>query len=191
MRGDVKELGWSSKESQILRFRVIKQIGMSCETYEPETVLDVGCGFGDMARYVSWASMAYTGIDINPKAIKIAKSRLLLPPHCFKVADILNIKKKYDWVIASGLFSKGDNDGNKWKRETFKKLKHMYKICRKGVAVNFLSNLRDHKGRKMEDHYADPDWVIQHMVYPITHKFTLRHDYKDNDFTIYMYKEKQ
>ena len=66
----------------------------------------------------------------------------------------------------------------------------MYKICKKGVAINFLSSITPFD-RHTDNHFLDPTTALQKIIYPITHNFVLRHDYRENDFTIYLYKEKK
>ncbi len=183
--GDVRRLGWGSEESQLIRFRVMEEIGIR----DKDTVLDVGCGFGGFLNYLLGCvrDMGYLGIDYNPKAIEWAKKHSYGIPRYFKIAEVFEIKKKFDWVIANGIFA---IDYPKWNEDVFKTLKHMFKICNKGVGASFLSNLVPGK-RVVTSRYVEPTSFLQKMVYPITTNFTIRHDYKDNDFTVYMYKEER
>ena len=43
-----ESLGWSNYSAQQERFRVIKEIGIESE----DSVLDVGCGYGDFSLFV-------------------------------------------------------------------------------------------------------------------------------------------
>lgn len=52
-------------------------------------ILDVGCGPGNFAKYISKAGYPVTGIDISPKMIEKAKE---LVPNCdFRVMNCLNL----------------------------------------------------------------------------------------------------
>ena len=62
----------------------------------------------------------------------------------------------------------------------------MFDKCERGIAINFLSDLSDGK--------RDPDMMyvtsndISKAIDGITTKFTIRHDYRPNDCTVYLYK---
>jgi SAM-dependent methyltransferase len=65
-------------------------------TDRPLRIVDVGCGYGDMLRRVSrWAtkrgiSVALTGIDLNPNAIRAAR-------------EATSSKLEIDWVVGDAL----------------------------------------------------------------------------------------
>ncbi len=179
-----KQMGYGNRRSQQVRFKVLKEIGIRSQ----DTVLDVGCGFGAFYKYLvkGWSG-TYKGVDINPKVIE----QIHIIPHYFdeiefECKDILDVKERFDWVVSSGIFGI-EFDG--WDIEVEKILKHMYKLCRKGVAVNFLSALTPGKKYK-KNAFSYPGPIISNLVTKITKNFVLRHDYRSNDFTIYMYKRK-
>lgn len=106
---DVKTLGWSSIKSQEYRFKILLEIGVSTD----DTILDVGCGYGDLSKNVK----NYVGIDIRKLAIDIASKR-----YCDKKffnCDIFEINDNYDWIIASGIFCFNSYD---WYEYTKKQL---------------------------------------------------------------------
>jgi len=170
---DIKSLGWGSKFSQEKRFEILLQI----PGYKRgDSVLDVGCGYGDLSKYVD----NYTGIDLRGIAIDKAKKKY--KDANFLNCDIFSITDSYDWVFASGIFC----FKNKWTKNTRLHIDKMYELSKKGTAFNFLS---DHtKGnRDKEMKYAKIQEVVS-MIYSTSRSFTVRHDYLDNDFTIYMSK---
>jgi len=181
---DVQALGWGSKESQEIRFEKIKEIGIR----ENDHVLDVGCGIGDLNVYLG--NVKYTGIDIRPAIIKAAKEKY--PGIDFYKAsleelplvEILthSILIKYHWVVASGIFCFKVTSN----KDIEKTLSLMFQRCLKGVSVNFLSNVRG-KNFLKDMKYMGPDKVIK-MATKITKKFSLRHDYRENDMTLYLYR---
>lgn len=68
-------------------------------------ILEMGCGFGCGGYYLLLkGAKSYTGIDINPDAIKYATTHFLNKIHGmeFFVADALNfdIKRKFDVIIS-------------------------------------------------------------------------------------------
>ena len=69
---DAKSLDWSSKKAQEDRFKILTDIGdlSGCK------ILDVGCGFGDLYKWLNKQEIQvnYTGIDIK-NFIKIAREK--------------------------------------------------------------------------------------------------------------------
>ncbi len=98
-------LRWS-KRGQKARYAWITEV------MDPEanaSVLDYGCGFGDLFTYLkkNSHSVRYTGMDINPKLIEIA--RMSHPETPFCVFDIeeepLDKGMRFDHVVLCGVFS--------------------------------------------------------------------------------------
>jgi len=171
---DVRSLGWGSTASQETRFRVLLEIN----TLNPsESVLDVGCGYADLYPLVS----NYTGIDIRPRAIEEASRRY--PDARLLVGTVEDITDSFDWVFASGIFAFDRPD---WSTDTHQTLTSMYRLCKKGVAINVLSSLTPNsKDPSMK--YVTPAEILA-LVSQITTRFTLRHGYLANDMTVYLYK---
>ena len=96
-------LGWP-KGKQDIRFQVMLEIG----NVKNSKILDIGCGFGDFGKYLKFKKIKidYTGVDINPKFIEIAKIKN--PKFRFQVRDIEEekYKQKFDWVFAIGTTNK-------------------------------------------------------------------------------------
>ena len=176
---EVLELGWGSLLSQEDRFRVLLEIpGIDVEL---DSVLDVGCGYGDLSRYLN--SGLYRGIDVRLSAIERACCKY--EGLDFVVSDIYgeDIDVRYDWVFGSGIFC---FDGLFWEFEVLGILFEMFKRCRRGVGVNFLSDLSDGV-RDKDMRYCRPE-DISRLVSLVTKKFVLRHDYRKNDMTVYLLK---
>ena len=180
-----KVVGWGSKKSQQIRFQILSEIG----NLNGKSVLDVGCGLGDLYRFLEKNKKIrlkkYVGIDINP--LMIAEAMKRYPGIEFRVVDLLknNFKESFDYVLASGLF--GIKIPN-WEKVSYKLLGKLYKISKIGVGVNFLSTLTPFKKDKMS-YRTDPAEILNFIYNDINQKFVLRHDYKPNDFTIYIYKK--
>jgi trans-aconitate methyltransferase len=175
---DPRSVGWF-KGRQTLRFKVLTEIGNlnNC------SVLDVGCGFGDLYGYLikKGLSIKYTGIDINLNLIKLAKE--VYPEAHFEVIDVAEYEKSdsFDWLFACGFFEFKIPEEN----YVQKMLKKMYTICTKGVAVDFMSSYVDFT---TEDAYhADPAEIFR-FCKTLSKRVTLRHDYMPFEFCIYIYK---
>jgi hypothetical protein len=86
-------------------------------------------------------------------------------------------------VIGSGLFFLPHA---LWKEYVSRYVARMFACCRVAVAVNFLSaysTAKDH-----ESYYAWPHEVLLSVQQALSPRAVVRHDYRLNDFTIYLYK---
>ena len=174
-----KTLGWL-KGRQGIRFSVLTSIG----TMNNSNILDVGCGFGDLCGFLKYKKLKfqYLGLELNPNLIEYGKDRYLQAN--FKIFDIEknNIIGKYDWVIISGLFNfKRDNPY--WFIEFV--LRKVFRSCRKGVSVDFMTSYVDFKNRNAN--YVEPEKIMK-ICKKITPRMSLRHDYMPFKFCVYLYK---
>jgi ubiquinone/menaquinone biosynthesis C-methylase UbiE len=171
-KDDVKSLGWGSEFSQTKRFEILLEIN---GYRKGDSVLDVGCGYGDLSVYID----NYTGIDIRSYAIQKAKEKY---KDCnFLNCDIFSLSESYDWVFASGIFC----FNKRWKKYTEEHINKMYSISKKGTAFNFISYRSDNRIKGIK--YAKISETIS-IVSEINSKFSIRNDYLNNDFTVYLYK---
>lgn len=174
---------WNSLQSQQVRFKILSEIG----DFNNRSMLDVGCGFGDLYLFLKEQNVhlkKYVGIDMNPQMIAMASSRL--PEAAFEVKNILDneLNEKYDYVVASGIFSLEMPD---WQAVAEKIISKMYQLSEIAVGANFLSFLTT--GEKLPHaHYAHPAEMINFVAKNLSTRIVLRHDYRPNDFTIYIYK---
>jgi len=101
-RDDVMALGWRSANSQQKRFEVIASLA----DFAGSTVLDVGCGRGDLKAFLDqrFADVAYLGIDQMPEFIADANARYAGGTPCrFYEGDFTTAAfPRVDYVIASG-----------------------------------------------------------------------------------------
>src|SRR3989344_7434016 len=133
-------LGWNSKFDQEKRFEVLLKIAeFTGKGLQGKSILDVGCGFADLYDYIKKQvpDFKYTGIDINPENLKIAKENhkelnLIL-------GNILDNKlPKFDFVISSGLFATKLEDNNNFIKDMINKMSELSNI---GFSFNFLKKL--------------------------------------------------
>ena len=177
---DPKSVGWGSKMGkQSSRFEILCQIGNLSDS----SILDVGCGFGDLYGYLRYRRMKvrYHGVDINSKLLEVGKK--IYPGISLENRDIEKKKfhKKFDWVIASGITSHGS---------TYSHLsgimKEMFRICKKGFAMNFVSNKVDYREKNL--FYSSPEKILS-ITKSFANRFVLRHDYMPFEFTLFVYKD--
>ena len=100
--------------------------------------------------------------------------------------DRLNImSQNFDYIIASGIFVYIKNNSDRYMKKTISK---MYSLSKKGIAFNSLSSFSLKKNKN--EFYANPSDMFN-FCKNLSSRVVLRHDYHDNDFTIYMYKDKR
>ncbi|MCX6762872.1 MAG: class I SAM-dependent methyltransferase [Candidatus Moranbacteria bacterium] len=72
-KGSIKSLMWKSYASASIRYKeLIKDID-----FNNKSILDVGCGFGDIIPFISSKSTSfeYTGIDLTEEFTREAEKR--------------------------------------------------------------------------------------------------------------------
>lgn len=128
--------GWSY-EDKIENFELMTKITEYTNTpLDHHSVLDVGCGTGDLYEYLlQFDSVDYTGIDIFEEGIN--KARQKFPSGKFINADFLTMEEsKYDFVFSSGaMTTKLHTDNYQILSEWIKK---MWAMARYGVVFNLL-----------------------------------------------------
>lgn len=176
-------VNWRSKSSQMVRFEKLFKIGVT----NRNSILDIGCGIGDMYKYINnlQLDVKYLGIDITPKMVEFCKERFPENKNHFQNVDILTLKDefiKYDWVFASGIFYLLKVKPFDAAIELIHK---MYSFSKKGVAFNSLSSWAENKTEN--EFYMDPLKLLDRLKndYP---NLVFFHDYHPSDFTIYIYK---
>ncbi len=171
-------LYWSSREIQEIRFEVLAGIGIK----SGDSVLDVGCGFGDFKRWFErqGGELKYTGIDLSPDLLAEGEKRhpgaTLL---CGDLFDMDFSEQSFDWVILSGALNEQLGDSGKYARRV---IKRMVALCRKGVAFNLL-DARHINAHDLQSHQPEEMLVWCLGLCP---DCMLHDDYLKNDFTIHM-----
>lgn len=192
-------LDWKSKESQLARFAVLLDIISFTEKKQGISILDVGCGIGHFYEYlgsnglIKRLNIKYSGIDISKKMVDFAKGKF--PGIDFQAVDLINDKfdKKFDFVMCSGAFNIRMADLSLHKASVNQMVSRMYKICKLGTAVNFLSQSSIYlipEGRSAEENkyvYFSEEEVTK-WVKAVCDRYILRRDYHPGDFTVYMLK---
>jgi len=180
---DGANIFWSSRSAQEKRFEALLDIGNLTDT----EILDVGCGYGDLLSFINKNNIEikkYTGVDIVPEIVK--KARELHPNVNIEVRDIQKDvieEESFDYVFGSGIFALEDKN---WSNYTINMLKEMLKICRVGVAVNFL------KGQGKNDTLMrlDPNLTLEFVKKHVIDNAVLKNNYLLDDFTIFLFKNK-
>jgi len=176
---------WSDSASQIQRFDVLAKIGK----LEGKTILDVGCGFGDLYDYLVVQQIEfdrYIGVDLNSDIIDEARRRY--PGGEFHCADILEFESeaRIDYSLASGIFALAGWD---WEESLVAICKKMFAISRVGIGINLLSSFTPISWRSEDTHYSEPWETLKLLMQRVSSRAVLRHNYRTNDYTIFLYWE--
>ena len=176
-----ESLGWGGgRERQARRFKASYEFNLFYST-KVNSILDVGCGFGDLGVWLSEIDpqIQYRGIDINPVLIEQGKERYNLD---LQLIDVSNVPdKSVDLVVANGIFN------YRMKHEEHEgyiinMISHFFRIARKGVAVDFMSTYVDF----MHDNsFHCPESFIVNLVKKYTKRYVLRNDYLDYEYMVY------
>lgn len=98
----LRSLGWRGEESQRKRFEVIAKAG----EFSGCSILDVGCGRGDLKRFLDtrFSKFSYIGLDHMPEFIAQAREDYAgVAETWFFECDFSAVQwPKMDYVVASG-----------------------------------------------------------------------------------------
>ena len=180
----VTSLGWYSRFTQEQRFWALTT-GIE---WEGQTLLDVGCGQGDLAGFLQTHQLSaqYTGIDLSPRMIQVAQKKY--PEAHFQVGDALDtaFSGQADLVLASGVFNHKVETPAAYFRWVLNRLMQM---ARQVVAVNVLSDFTPQAQRESDLFtYYSPAEVLSWAM-ELTPYVELRHHYLPNDLTVILYKK--
>ncbi|MBP6882096.1 MAG: class I SAM-dependent methyltransferase [Candidatus Levybacteria bacterium] len=151
--------GWDDHDKYGNFDYLLKVIEKGKTPLSSSRILDVGCGTGDLAGYLSKKGLKeYVGIDIFPMSVDLA--RMKYPAHEFIVDDFLTheFKDRFTYVVFSGALAAILNTDNYQMMELF--LKKMWILSLKGVACNFIT--RENNQEKDEELFLyDFDRVLE------------------------------
>ena len=176
-------LGWGPKDRRELRFEAL----CSLWDFRGATILDFGCGFGDLLPFLTarYTGVRYIGVDINPDLI--AHARRLHPDGHFEATNLLRTQwaEPVDFVLASGVFNDRIRDNDAFTSEAFAAFDA---IARVGFAANFLSTKVDY--RYDHAYYTEPQQALE-LCYRYSRNVVLRNDVMPFEFTVFVNKATQ
>jgi SAM-dependent methyltransferase len=170
---------------QNVRFNVIREIGITPN----DSILDVGCGFGDLLSFLSETinyTGKYTGIDITPEFISVSQNKF--PFTDFRVLDILQeeITEQWDYVVLSGTLN--INIGEMHWDFVKAMISKMFALSTKGVTFDFISSDAD---SRYEYLYRARYNEVVDFCKTLTKRICMRTDYMPYENAIYLYKNDQ
>ena len=154
-----------------------------------KTLLDYGCGFGDLSKYLinKNVNIKYTGIDIVPEFINVARQK---QKGEFILLKTINekIDLKFDYIICSGVFNfLYDEDEKKHKELVFNRIFSLFNSSKRILSIDFQSPYVDFKGSN--SFHQDISSLIKFVSSKLSKKFYLNHSYMPYEFCIHIYKD--
>lgn len=166
-----ESVGWISKERQSLRFEKLT-VGIG----GGDTVLDFGCGLGDLYGYVIERdiNIDYFGIDLVDEFVSSAKKRYT--EGIFVKSSIFDMSQEFDYVLSSGVYAFG-------KKEIFENaVEKCYELASKEYRFNILLNA------KGGGYFNINQSQLERFVMKLCKNSYFEYGYLDNDITVYMPK---
>jgi trans-aconitate methyltransferase len=176
-----KALLWWDYRSMALRFReLIKDVPI-----EGKSILDAGCGMGDLLPflYAKSANFRYLGIDRKKEFIKIARQRYI--GHEFKIGDPFNERVGlYDVVLSSGVMNGNVQD---WLGKRKKMIANLFDQTGEVLAFNMAGGLKPIPHDSLIA-YADARKILE-FCKTLSPRACLNTGYSAKDFTIVIPKK--
>ncbi|MGG9963615.1 class I SAM-dependent methyltransferase [Ferruginibacter sp. SUN106] len=177
--GTTGALGWKKPEGQQARFKILSGIA----NLDDCTVLDAGCGHGDLYAFLCniYPGVQYSGIEQIPALLEVAFSRYgHLHNARFFQGDFENPSlPAADYILACGALSYRNSDN----LFVFKTIEKLFASCKTGLGFNLLSKTDFAEGLLVA---YDPDYIKAYCC-TLTDKVILIKDYYEDDFTVFMY----
>ena len=172
---------WASEDMQWATFGMTSSVG----DLNDKTVLDLGCGQGDLYKYLKLRNVNcnYLGIDVSEKMIEKANKRF--PNGKFVLCDFMEERfdVNYDFIIAAGTFGIKMNNSDKYIKEIIGK---MYKLCNIACSFTLLSPHGEDEQLELLQ-YFEPEFVIKTCL-ELTHKVNVNHVSIPQHSLVYLYK---
>lgn len=171
-------LDWASAQSQLARFQIFARN----VPLQDKSLLDVGCGLGDLLTYLDSLAVrvCYTGVDLLDKMVQAARRNH--PGIDFVQGDIFQATpfkaESFDVVFCSGAFNL--NLGN---NEQFlpRAVATMLNLAREYAVFNLLHSRA--ASQEQTYFYYHPDQVLE-MLRDLPCQVRIVDDYLHNDFTV-------
>lgn len=180
---DPRTLGWAAGK-QAERFTSLTEL---LPIARMRSVLDVGCGFGDLYDFLRRGGFTgqYTGIDFIPELIETG--RAAYPEADLRVGDVAEFApgERFDIVIASGIFNAKLAHDDQWTHVT-STLERMFDLCTVAAGADFLTSYCDFE---REDLFYCPPERVFGFAKSLTRRVGLLHHYMPFEFAIVLFKD--
>lgn len=180
-----KSLGWD-KGKQDVRFEILT----SQYDFSEKSVLDIGCGFGDLNKTLNEKyahNYSYLGVDLVPDLVNEARKQYVGDNIDFRTGDFLDIsfENTFDFVIASGIFNHRLNNVNNYDLIEAAIIKAL-SLSNDGLAFDFLSDKVDYQ---LEHTFHSSPEKILSIAYKYSRNIVIRNDYMPFEFALFIFKD--
>lgn len=177
--GSQGALGWVSEAGQRIRFELLMNIG----NLDHASVLDAGCGYGDMRPMLlhRYPQARYFGVEQIPSLLKKAVERYgHIPETTFFEGDFSSAELPLtDYILASGSLNYRNSDA----LFIVKIIEKLFYNCRVGLGFNLNARVEPEGGILVA---YDPAF-IKALCLQLTNKVMLKQGYYEDDFTLFLY----
>ncbi|MDG4813504.1 class I SAM-dependent methyltransferase [Hydrogenovibrio sp. 3SP14C1] len=183
-------LFWRDQSVQEKRFDIlIDFIRLNSQSVEADhviSILDVGCGFGDLCDYLKKAGLQvnYTGIDVSPDMVRAGQFKHgdihLLQGELF---DFEWPQASFDWVVCSGAMNEVVDSPGQEGEYAQAMIQKMYALCRQGVVFNLLDASHEWSHSRPDLQSFDSSEIAS-FCKGFANNVLVRQDYLPNDFTV-------
>lgn len=193
-RANHEVLDWAAQQTQFMRFSVLADnVPLS-----GLTLLDVGCGLGDLAEYLCGRGVTlgrYAGVDILPEMLTRArryKPELeLFEGNIFSMSrqnslDLLRAEKPFDVVYCSGALNLNLGNNEEFIMAAVRK---MAELAGKWLVFNCLHARCNMNDPKYYAYWPEKAIAAARAACPAG-EIKLLEDYLENDFTVIIKLEK-
>lgn len=170
--------GWSSAASQRARFDAL----LSSSRFQGGSVVDYGCGTGDLYESLSRSGHKFTYTGLDQSAHMVMRARQTYGDH-FAVVGLDEVRfAEADYVFASGIFQFYDVQQPTYHEPL---LRALFERCKIGLAANFLSALRPDSEKDPKELYMSPGDIAT-LASSLSGKWVLDHSYHagNGDMTV-------
>jgi len=173
-------LGWNTRKSQEVRFEVLSGIA----DLSDHSVLDIGCGRGDLKAYLGerFPGISYTGIEQNETFFNLAIQKYGHLPHTRFICSNFWTDEvpAADYILVSGSLNYKNSDPG----FVYKMIRKLYESCTCALGFNLLSSI----GYPPLDLCAYKPEVILLFCQTLSAHVEIRDGYQEGDYSVYMYK---
>ncbi len=178
-----QSLFWTSEKAATLRYKEL----VADVDFTDKTVLDVGCGFGNIIPFISKKAknFSYTGVDIVPEFIQAARDKY--PKQRFILRDYFSqpLKEKFDIVISSGMLNSNFKEPYHFREKIIKAL---FDHARESIVFNMAGSYPQPKNNQKYKIYYANSLIVLKYCFSLSSKIIFRHHYHQKDFTIVIFK---
>lgn len=168
-----KALHWNSTHNQELRFKVL--LSFIKDDISTCSVVDVGCGFGDLYHFMKQKPLNYTGIDVMDEMVDEAKNKTGC--EILKLDACVDELPVADYYLCSGAMNILQ------KFETYQFIRNCYSASAKG----FIFNILEGEDESLVYNYFRSK-EIRTIASKLGAKVEIKKGYLHKDMTIGMYK---